>query len=134
MPITAGDTCLVLFNDRDIDNWFQSGQVGPVATSRLHSMSDGIALVGIRSLANSIEGYDMTRAMLFNGTTQVGVSATHVKIANNLTTLNTLLQNLITTIQAITTTNAVVGVPCTLSPASIAALTSVATQIGGLLE
>lgn len=133
-PITAGDECLILFNDRDIDNWFSSGQVGPVASSRLHSFADGIALVGVKSLAHSITGYDMTRAKLAYGETYVGVSATHIKIANNITTLNTLLQSLITTIQSITTTNAVVGVPCTLSPASIAALTSVASQIGGLLE
>lgn len=133
-PIATGDECLILFNDRDIDNWFSSGQVGPVASSRLHSFADGIAIVGVKSLLHSITGYDMTRAKLAYGETYVGVSATQVKIANNITTLNTLLQSLITTIQAITTTNAVVGVPCTLSPASIAALTSVASQIGGLLE
>lgn len=137
-PITKGDECLIMFNDRSIDNWFQSGQVLGLASNRLHSFSDGIALVGLKSLAHSMADYDEARAKLFykNGAseTMVGVSATKVKIANPTTSLNTLLATLIDTINAITTTNAVVGAPCALSPTSIAALNAVKTQIAGLLE
>lgn len=133
-PIAQGDECLILFNDRSIDNWFKSGQVVPVASSRLHSFSDGIAIVGLNSLKNSISNYDSARAVLFNGTTGVGVGAEKVKIYNQITTLNTLMASLIDAINAITTTNAVPGAPCALSPASIAAFTAIKTQIAGLLE
>jgi len=51
-PVVQGDPCLVLFNDRDIDNWFTTGNVVAPNTSRAHSLSDGIAILGIRSLAN----------------------------------------------------------------------------------
>lgn len=133
-PIEPGDDCIVLFNDRDIDNWFQSGQTVPLATSRLHSFSDGLILVGINSLLDSLAGYDPTRAKLFNGTTGIGISSDKVIIYNAITTLNTLLQDLVTQINAITTSPAVIGVPSTISPASQAALSAVATQIAGLLE
>lgn len=133
-PITTGDECLVLFNDRDLDKWFQGGTGASVATPRLHSFSDGIILVGLRSLPKVLTNYDSSRAVLRNGSTLVGVGPSLVKIANDTTTLNTLLQNLITTIKAITTTNAVPGSPCAISAASQAALAVIATQIEGLLE
>jgi hypothetical protein len=132
-PIEQGDQCLILFNDRDIDNWFQSGQVGPVASGRLHSFSDGIAIVGLRSLANSISGYDETRALLSHGETMVGVSATKVKIANQLYTLNGLLQDLLTQLEILTVVCAAPGNPSG-PPVNAAAIAAIATQIGALLE
>ena len=56
-PISKGDTCVVLFNDRNMDNWFATGAVMEPDSARTHDMSDGIALVGIRSLANLLSGY-----------------------------------------------------------------------------
>ncbi len=47
MPIQAGDYCLVLFNDRNIDLWWKEETVGEPLNNRKHSLSDGIALVGI---------------------------------------------------------------------------------------
>lgn len=129
-PISAGDTCLMLFNDRDIDNWVAGANSGPPATGRLHSLSDGIALVGFITPS----AYDTNRAVLRNGPTYVGVSSTKVKIANGNTTLNAVLQDLVTAIKNIITTNCVLGAPVTLSPASMTAMTAMATEIGGLLE
>ncbi len=66
-PILPGDEGLALFNDRDIDNWFQGGgSGGAVATPRLHSFADGIILVGVRSLANVIPNYSATAVELRN--------------------------------------------------------------------
>ena len=47
MPIAAGDYCLVLFNDRDIDNWWSTANVADPASTRKHSFSDAIAIVGL---------------------------------------------------------------------------------------
>lgn len=47
MPIRAGDYCLLLFNDRNIDTWWSSANVKEPPTKRKHSLSDGFALVGI---------------------------------------------------------------------------------------
>lgn len=132
----VGEACVILFNDRDIDNWVQAGQVGPVASPRLHSISDGIALVGIRSLADSLVDYDKDRAVLRtkDGLAGVGVGPTLIKIFNDTTTLMTALTQLITAINSISTTNCVVGNPVVLSPASIAAINVAKTTLQGLLE
>lgn len=57
MPISSGDECLVLFNDRQIDNWFVSGDSSTIDIKRSHDLSDGIALVGIKSKRNSFTDY-----------------------------------------------------------------------------
>lgn len=54
LPIQKGDSCLVFFNDRQIDGWMSTGQVQPPATARSHDISDAIALVGIRNYQESI--------------------------------------------------------------------------------
>lgn len=57
-PIAPGDECLVLFNDRDLDNWFNGSANSPPATGRLHSFTDAMALVGVRSLSNVLTSYN----------------------------------------------------------------------------
>ncbi len=54
MPIKVGDSCLVLFNDRNMDSWWSTENVVEPADRRKHSLSDGIALIGINSEANSL--------------------------------------------------------------------------------
>src|SRR3990167_7506621 len=72
-PITKGDTCLVIFCDRDIDIWFKTGQVVAPNTERLHDLNDGIALVGIRSLRNSLSSYNTTGPELASASALVAV-------------------------------------------------------------
>lgn len=45
-PIQPGDECLVIFADRCIDAWWQSGEVQEQADLRQHDLSDGIAIFG----------------------------------------------------------------------------------------
>lgn len=62
-PIKAGDECLVIFSSRCIDAWWQQGFVAGQAGKpvdgkqamdppdlRMHNLSDGFAIVGVRSL------------------------------------------------------------------------------------
>ncbi len=149
-PITKGDECLLLFNDRDIDNWYKSGQIGPVASMRYHSISDAFALIGVKSTPNLLTAYDTVRAILTNGNVKVGINPSNNKatIQNNTTTLNTLLQSLVTNIQNLVTATAAItvsgvtpGSGASAVPVNAAAITAVGTalttlgtQIGGLLE
>lgn len=57
MPVAKGDECLVFFNDREMDNWFVTGNVATPLTYRAHDLSDGFAFVGVKSLKNSIQNY-----------------------------------------------------------------------------
>lgn len=69
-PIEAGDECLVLFNDRDFDNWFNGSSNSAPSTPRTHAFADAIILVGIRSLANVLISYDTDAvALRYQGNT-----------------------------------------------------------------
>lgn len=126
MPIAEGDSCLLLFNDRDIDNWYASGQKLPNASPRMHSISDGFALVGIQSLAESLGGYEDGKAILGDNQTSFKIGGGKVTIENDTKNLYTILNTLITTIQAIT----VAATPID----NAAAFTPIATDLGSLLE
>lgn len=57
MPVSPGDLCLVMFNDRDIDTWFSTGNNVVPNSQRTHDLSDGMVLVGFRNLAQAITDY-----------------------------------------------------------------------------
>lgn len=130
MPISKGDQALILFNDRDIDNWFSGKSNGSVATARLHSFSDGIALVGLHSKQNPIEDYSTDKVELRKPGTETKVSlGDKIKIINAMTDLKTVLDDLIDQIKAITTSGGQ-----SVSGASQAALELIKLEIGELLE
>ncbi len=172
-PVAVGDECLVLFNDRDINKWFAGNTSGGVATPRLHSIADGLIIVGVRSLAHSLTGYDPQREVMRSGKARLGVGIGNKVLVANVdptvgggggltysTTLNTLLQQLLTEVKnlanacaAITvgpgtgltqftadlTTGKVTGTSSTPGNASdltavATAVTATATAIAGLLE
>jgi hypothetical protein len=139
-PVQPGDQCLILFNDRDLNNWFAGARSGPVASANLHSFSDAIALVGFPTVGN----YSSTHAVLSNGNAEVGIlnspTGSQVRIANDLTTLGTalgsltsILETLFTAMSAATPANvtATVGVP---SGVAAAELVTVITELESLLE
>lgn len=146
MPINSGDTCLVLFNDRNMDKWFQSGQTNMgVDNARLHSMSDGIALVGLNSLQKVLSGYEANKVVLGDGETdlklgggeaELKAGSTVIKAGEKITlensagSLGAILQQLIVAIQGITVT--VSGVPTPIN--NIAAFDPIASDLGDLLE
>ncbi len=90
-PVAKGDTCLVLFNDRDLGRWFSTGNTQAVpASGRAHNLSDGLAIVGFRNMANLLTGYSTTDAVLQNGGSSVSLAA-KVGIANQSTSLLSVL-------------------------------------------
>lgn len=52
-PVKEGDECLLIFAERCIDGWYETGQPSPPADNRKHDLSDGFALVGISSKSNA---------------------------------------------------------------------------------
>jgi hypothetical protein len=53
-PIRKGDECLVVFADRCFDAWHQSGGIQEAVETRLHDLSNAIAIVGPFSQATKI--------------------------------------------------------------------------------
>lgn len=89
-PIAVGDECLVLFNDRDIDNWWESSQTTlPPNSQRIHALSDGFAIPGISSKKNAIANYSTTAAVFgFNGDTEISLFSNGVTADSYLTILS----------------------------------------------
>jgi Phage protein Gp138 N-terminal domain/GpV Apex motif len=74
-PVAAGDECLLVFNDRELDNWLEVGAGQPPTTPRLHDLTDAICLVGLRSNPRPLANISTTSAQLRSddGTTTLSV-------------------------------------------------------------
>lgn len=141
VPYSQGDSVYVGFNDRDLDFWFTGRLNNAPNTARLHAFTDAVILGGIQDVTNSIQNFDTARPALrnFDGSSYVAVGSVKIEIAGNGTTLNTLLQQLLTEIQNITVgpgsfSNS--GGPVTGTsgtPLNASAISSTATAIGNLL-
>lgn len=139
MPISSGDPCLILFNDRDFDTWYQSQlSQAPtqVPTSRLHAFSDALILVGIRPASAVFSNYDNTRAVISDGNASAGINPSNHKITLKNTTagnINAILQDILTAIQSLTVTCPSGGGPSSV-PINASNFASYATKLGELLE
>tara|TARA_R110002020_G_scaffold472674_1_gene701048 strand:+ start:1180 stop:1845 length:666 start_codon:yes stop_codon:yes gene_type:complete len=101
IPMNAGDTCLVLFNDNDIDTWFTTGETDTLpSTTRLHNINDGIALVGVKSLSNVITDYSTTRTKLNYQETSITLDDL-VDIKNEQSNMKAVFQTIIDAITKI---------------------------------
>ena len=155
MPNPVGSTCLILFLDRNIDAFMQTGEQYVQDTARMHDFNGCIALTTFRTMVNPIDNYDETsisinyqqivneilyQAAIKNfgnsinlkvendlNTTQINI-ADRVKIQNTAQNLLVLITALINTIKAITITNNAI------SQTSRDALDAITTQFGELLE
>ena len=101
-PIQAGDQCLLLFSDRNLDAWFQNGSAAAPFDARCHDLSDGLALVGLNALPSSLVEYQANITKIFYDGAQIALSGGLVKIANTATSLLTLMQNLATILEGAT--------------------------------
>lgn len=63
-PVAAGDECLVLFHDRELDNWLKSGAGQAPTTPRMHDLSDAVILVGMRSNPRALDGISTAATQL----------------------------------------------------------------------
>lgn len=89
-PVSAGDECLVIFADRCIDFWWQSGGIQEPVDGRMHDLSDAFCIVGPQSQAKKISGISTTAAQLRtdDGTAFIELAAGHdvtVKTPGKLT-------------------------------------------------
>lgn len=64
-PVAVGDECLAVFANRCIDAWWQNGGIQPQMEFRVHDLSDGFALIGVRSKPRLIDsGFHATAVQL----------------------------------------------------------------------
>ena len=116
-PIQSGDSCLLFFNDRDIDNWIEGGDGNLLNSDRKHSFGDAFALIGPRNSANALTDYNSERTELAHDKTFVSLKD-KVRIKNSVTDLYTVINGLFTELAALVPTT---GIPAA-NKANIAAL------------
>ncbi len=93
MPIAAGDVGVLLFNDRDLDAWWQAGGANVPNSGRLHSLSDAMFLPGLFAPSNPLpEGTTGDDVILtFGGAvikiTPAGAISITAVLGNNVTVL-----------------------------------------------
>ena len=57
LPIEEGEQVIVLFNDYDLNAYFETGEAQEPYSERQHDLSDGIVICGLNSIVNAIN-YD----------------------------------------------------------------------------
>lgn len=158
MPNPVGTICLLLFLDRNIDNFMETGEQYVPETSRMHDFTDCVALTTFKTLANPLQSYDENAITIFNeqiteeiqsnssikvfgNKIQIQTQTTadeptsseivfddKIHIANNLQSLASLIQSFINACENMTITNGVV------SPASKQTFENLKTQFQELLK
>lgn len=78
-PLKQGDECILLFSDREIESWFINGDVNPEGYTRMHDLTDAVAIVGIRSLPKMINIL-ADCLNLFYGTSNIALSENLINI------------------------------------------------------
>ncbi len=81
-PVTSGDEVLVVFSERAIDTWLQSGGIQDPLDYRKHDYTDAIAIIGLHSNQKSISGYstDALEMRTDDRNTSVSISSSKVVI------------------------------------------------------
>ncbi len=78
-PLKQGDECILLFSDREIESWFINGDVNPEGYTRMHDLTDAVAIVGIRSLPKMINIL-ADCLNLFYGTSNIAIGENLINI------------------------------------------------------
>lgn len=153
MPNPVGTICLILFLDRNIDNFMETGEQYVPETSRMHDFTDAIALTTFTTLANPLTDYDEDAVTLFNeglidnvnklssvkiypdkieiqAADGANITASDkVSISNSAQDLGTLIKKFLTACESITTVNG-----GGLTDASKQLFTNLKSQFAALLE
>lgn len=81
-PVKEGDECLVIFADRCIDFWWQSGGIQEPVDGRMHDLSDAFCIVGPQSQAKKISGISTSAAQFRSddGSTYLEIDPTTKKM------------------------------------------------------
>lgn len=124
-PIASGDFCLVLFNDRNMDNWYLTGAVTTPDTARAHSIADGIVLVGLNPISSPKA--TPTDSVCVNGGNKL------VSIKNNADDLKTILNSILDAIMALTVISSGTGLPSSV-PVNIASFVTAKANLQLLLK
>ena len=102
-PVSAGDNCLLLFCDFELDGWWISGEARPSNFPRRHDLSDAIAFVGINSTVSLIQNFSNFLMLYYAANSfieigsQINITNSQVNVNGNLTVTQAIVGNTTTT-------------------------------------
>lgn len=64
LPVLKGDSCFIVFFDRDMSNWLLGGAGQKPNSTRAHNMSDAVALMGLSSFNNISKAENNTDVLI----------------------------------------------------------------------
>lgn len=81
-PLQKGDEGMIIFMSRCLDAWWQNGGVQPQAELRMHDLSDGTFIAGIRSQPRVLENINATDCELRNddGDVKVRIAQDEIEV------------------------------------------------------
>ncbi len=89
MPYPVGTICLLLFLDRNMDAFLETGERYSPETSRMHDFTDCVALTTFKTLANPLSEYDERAISIFNEEVIEGLKTnSYIKVYGNSVHLN----------------------------------------------
>lgn len=66
LPDPVGTICLILFMDRNIDAFIETGETYTPDTARMHDFTDAVAISTIKTLVNPVQNYDTNALSLMH--------------------------------------------------------------------
>lgn len=153
MPDPTGTICILLFMDRNIDAFLETGESYVPQTTRMHDFTDCIALTTFKTLANPLTEYDEKAVTIMNEEIVEGVKqksfikvysqqilmknslggqisvGEKINIQNSQQNLANLIQSFLAACESIVTANG-----GALTPASKQLFTNLKTQFEELLQ
>lgn len=118
LPNPVGTYCLLLFMDRNIDSFLETGQQYVPETSRMHDFTDCVAITTFKTLVNPIGDYDINAVTISYQNTTFKVKDSITANAKNDITLKTVTKIVLDAPEVETTGNLKVAtgytgvVPC----------------------
>lgn len=124
--LLPGDPGLIVFTERNIDNWALSGAPSIPADRGKFDLKDAIFIPGILPKPQAIAAIASNQPLHTNlYRTDAGI----INFYNSVESWGKLAQDFLTAIISLTTINAVSGSPLTLSPTSIAQFTAIQVRM-----
>lgn len=149
IPVNEGDTCIVHFNDRDLDNWLIDGLVQRPNTLRTHHLSDAIVEIGVRNQINKITNYNNLATEVNYLDNLISIDATTIsfinsaggsikiddklELKNSAENLKDIIDEFITIVTNLKTVDPVSGL-LPIDGATASSLSALSTKVGDLLK
>ena len=64
LPVLKGDCCFIIFFDRDMSNWLLGGTGQKPNSTRMHNMSDAVAIMGLSPFTNTSKAENNTDVLI----------------------------------------------------------------------